>query len=677
MRCVICGLEVRKRRGPGPAPKTCSEEHRRELAARQKAASRAAARLAGTLNETRTGRSDPVKLAAVEHDLDEGHDLDEVARRRGMSANTVRVIARSMDDGDGEGPPLPPEAEEALEDFGYFRRRYFGRVATPWQTEAGLHLVALLATPEKEFVVLNAPPGSGKSTLFCHDFLAWLGCRDRSIRALIGSRTFRQATMYTARLRRSFSRLSPPPVSSDDIFRGLAVEPESCLVRDFGRFKPLGREDMWTSDAFVLRQSGRSEVAEKEASFAAYGMDTGFLGGRFDVVVWDDLVDTKVLRTAEGRANLFKLYEDEMETRPEPGGLLVLQGQRMAANDLYRHALDMRAGYLDLEDDPDSDDRPAKYHHIVYRAHDEGRCRQAETHRVDSPAWPDGCLLDPKRLPWRELSTVAANRAEKYSVLYQQEDVDPASVLVPRLWIDGGLDPDTGELHPGCWDKSRGLAEIPPEMPRPWISVATADPSPSKFWAVAWWLYCPASETRMLLDLMRAPMDAPEFLDYDHDRGAFTGLMETWQQRSVALGAPISHWIVEANAAQKFLLQYDHVRRWQQLRRATIVSHTTVSHNKDSDDFGIQTIKTHYRFGRVRLPGKHVVDGGSLPGRAASMHLVNEVTRWPDGHTTDDCVMAHWFLEWNLPRLFPKTPTAQQPARRPSWTGSSRTRLSV
>src|SRR2546423_11672415 len=31
---------------------------------------------------------------------------------------------------------LKPEALHALEDFGFFRRRYFGRIARPWQGDA-------------------------------------------------------------------------------------------------------------------------------------------------------------------------------------------------------------------------------------------------------------------------------------------------------------------------------------------------------------------------------------------------------------------------------------------------------------------------------------------------------------------------------------------------------------
>jgi hypothetical protein len=687
MVCPVCGRPVEQSGGRGRPRKYHQPECQAVALAEQRVAQiqRKAARRRGLLPpvapkdppaalkapKVSTGRGDPKKRRKAVELMAKGHTLAEVGTKAGLSAPTVRAIARQEKSTPGSSvaderamifaPVLSDEAARALEDFGYFRQRYFGRVPTPWQIEAGDRLKDYLASPEKEFVVLNAPPGSGKSSLFVHDLVCWLACRDRTVRVLVGSRTYRQAVSHTARLRRTFSRVTLAPVDSDDVKRGLAVEPTSTLVKDFGRFQPLGRADMWAANEFVLVQPDGVAVSEKEASFAAYGMDSGFLGGRFDVVVWDDLVDSKTLRTPEGRDQLVRLYEDEMETRVEPGGLLLLQGQRMAADDLYRHALNMRTGDPHEIDDFAEDDRPVKYHHIVYRAHDDGRCRGPETHRAGAPAWPDGCLLDPLRLPWHELVTIRANRAEKFQVLYQQEDVDPANVLVPRIWIDGGRDVETGEQHPGCWDRTRGIAEIPTGLVPPLYSIATADPSAAKFWAIQWWAYHPATEQRFLLDQVRQKLDAPEFLDFDYAGGVHTGVMEEWQVRSQDLGLPIVRWIVEANSAQRFLLQYDHVRTWQAKHKVSITPHQTQRNSLDKD-LGVQSIAQHYRFGRVRLPAGGL---GDLARRMVQP-LVDEVTRWPDS-ATDDCTMAHWFLEWHLPRLWPKRVAVPVPARRPSW----------
>jgi len=156
-------------------------------------------------------------------------------------------------------------------------------------------------------------------------------------------------------------------------------------------------------------------------------------------------------------------------------------------------------------------------------------------------------------------------------------------------------------------------------------------------------------------------MDAPDFLDFNYNAGGFTGVMEDWQNASEIMGFPITHWIVEANACARFLLQYDHVRRWQALHSVNIMPHTT-HRNKSDKDFGVETIAPHYKFGRIRLPGK-----GN--GKVVSMRLIDEVTRYPHGRT-DDCVMAQWFFEWQLPNIYNPTPTARA-AWRPSWVGAS------
>ena len=57
----------------------------------------------------------------------------------------------------------------------------------PWQVRAAEQVAIMLSTKDREYVVMNEPPGSGKSTLFSHDVLCWMIARDRTIRVQIGS----------------------------------------------------------------------------------------------------------------------------------------------------------------------------------------------------------------------------------------------------------------------------------------------------------------------------------------------------------------------------------------------------------------------------------------------------------------------------------------------------------
>ena len=553
---------------------------------------------------------------------------------------------------------LAPKAKRALEDFGYFQRRYFGRIAYPWQVQAAEKVVELLASPDKEYLVVNAPPGSGKSTLFAHDIPAWLTVRNRKIRGMIGSATTNLAAGYVDRLRRSLGRTLPVKNADDDIARGLALDAETTLAHDFGRFQAVG--DMWTRDSFVVQQyEDMGLVVEKEATWSGYGQDAGYIGQRFDFVIWDDLVDPKRQRTLEAKEALEGYWDDVSEPRLEPGGLLVLQGQRFGTDDLYRYCLDKFIGEDIDWDTGEFMDRRPKYHHIKYKAHYAELCNPEVTHLRKAPAYPDGCLLSPERLPWRELSAHISNREDRFQVVYQQEDTDPSSVLVPKAWIYGYDD------HPGCVDEDRDRLELPKNadgsnaLVGDLVSYMTVDPSPTKYWALMWWVYQPEVEYRWLMDLERRPMEANEFLDFSRGTHKFTGLLEEWVQTSRDLGVPITHVIVEENAAQRFLLQYQVVKDWMSQRSVEIIGHNT-HRNKSDPEFGVESIREHYKFGRKRLPYKRNSDGF-----VCSMKLIAELTTYPHGKT-DDCVMADWFGEWNLPRIYaPQVSEGKQ--WRPSW----------
>ena len=136
------------------------------------------------------------------------------------------------------------EAQLALEDFAYFRLRYFGRKSTPWQERAAYELLRISETEEREFVVMNEPPGSGKSTLFTHDIPCWMIARDRSIRIQIGSRTERQARMYVGRIKKSLERDAPLRADTDSLERGIAFDAEACMQDDFGAFRPDGTDGL-------------------------------------------------------------------------------------------------------------------------------------------------------------------------------------------------------------------------------------------------------------------------------------------------------------------------------------------------------------------------------------------------------------------------------------------------
>lgn len=543
-----------------------------------------------------------------------------------------------------EHPTVDADARRALEDFAYFRSRYFGRRVVPWQVDAAYQVVGALESPHKEFLVINAPPGLGKSTLFTHDILCWLIARKRSIRILVGSATGRQARLYVKRLRRTLERTDPMLADPESVRTGGAMDAIATLANDFGTFKPDFRGGRWTDQEFTVVQPTEITGDDKENTVAAYGRDEEFLGGRYDLCIWDDLVTRKTSRSTQAMADMVQWWQTEGETRVEPGGAMILQGQRIASRDLYRWALDVRT----LDDTP-------KYRHVVYRAHEERECRGIHDH--NAKPWPKGCLLDPMRLPWRDVENIRRQDRQLFDVQYQQTDGMDSSALVERVWLDGGTGED-GEDYPGCYDTTRKVGQIPEEAT--W-SLVSVDPSPSNYWAVQWWAIDPSRPTMSLVENLRSRMSNLSFLAHDIDTGEYSGLLHDLWQKSNEVGLPITHVVVETNAAQKWLLSQPYVQRWQQVTGCTLYPHTTHL-NKTDPQFGVQGVSQYFKQGAIRLP-----DAGAA-SRVQSQWLTDEVYQWPKG-ATDDQVMALWFMVRFVMLQYAPVSRPQPAFSRPSWLG--------
>ncbi len=557
------------------------------------------------------------------------------------------------------------DARDALEDFHYFSERYFGRVPTPWRREAADVTLKLYDDEDKRHAVVNCPPGSGKTALFTHDIPAWLTMRDRAIRGVLGSWGMSTSGSYTRRLRTTFDRTALVPVSEDLIAKGMERQPSGVLAADFGRIKPLGQSDFWTANSFTVEQLDGRAPADKEPTWTAFG-NGEIIGWRVDFLIFDDLVTVRKLDSEAEQQRTRRWWDDEVEKRLEPGGLLLLEGQRLGANDHYRYCLDK----LDIDEDdlevldgfdPDFEEgRRRKYHHIIFKAHYEDKCsggnsREPHHHPATAKPYPDGCLLDPARLKFRDLKREEAENPSRYMTVFQQEDTNPDQVLIPRHWIDGDAD------HPGCWDKDRDSWELP-SLEGPVITVVSVDPSPTKNWAVQAWAYHPNSETYFLLDLFRGEMTQPSFLYGERDD--YSGLLEDIRKDFEARGRPLRHVIFEKNVAQRWFLQQPYVEKWKRKHQVRIHDHETHHRNKSDPKYGITMLRPLFEHGQIRLPGVQVPPGGSpkdYTGRRNSIKLTNELTRYSllyGASGTDDQIMAAWMMAHKARTLRTPDPTS-------------------
>jgi hypothetical protein len=587
--------------------------------------------------------------------------------------------AGEAEDGGLSNLPIPlealgQEAKRGLADFDYFSLRYFGMQNSPWMSEANEVMDRnWRIDDDRRYLVVNMHPEAGK-TQFVHRKMAQLTIKDRAIQGLIGSFANKMAWNMMTAVGNTFTR-SAPWKATEMALRGGAQDAESTLWQDYGRFKPEEAR-RWNREELMVLQHGGQALAGKEATWQSYGRESGMnLGSRYDFILWDDLVTLRAMgKDPSTTEDLLFWWDTEGETRLNMGGLLVLLGQRISSTDLYRHNLD-KMGFVEGEE-LDLVPSGKKYIHLCYPAHNEEECKKDEegkpiNHGRNAPPWrPDGtggCILEPRRVSWNMQQGIKLNRADHYATQYQQEDGDPSSVLIPKLWIAGGTDPETSEKYPGCWDNDRSFWQVPEGLSRP-IGVITVDPSPTKYWGIQAWVYVPdpnaikredgsAGGMRYLVCMNNSKMEAPKFLEYHSTTRKYTGLLDEWYDNYQSMGVKLKWVIFEEAAAQRWALQYETIKQWYTWHDVKVIGHKTHGVNKPDPQLGIPMLKPPYRDGRVRLPRR------SFTQMRDMLHQLNSYNDNYRGET--DQVMSNWFLESNL-RTIVRRQTEEPPPTNPA-----------
>jgi hypothetical protein len=145
----------------------------------------------------------------------------------------------------------------------------------------------------------------------------------------------------------------------------------------------------------------------------------------------------------------------------------------------------------------------------------------------------------------------------------------------------------------------------------------------------------------------------------------FSGLLVDMWMEANQLGIPLTHVVVEVNAAQRWLLSQPHVQRWSANTGVSFVPHTT-SINKQDPKYGLESIGDLFRQGRIRIPW------GSIGARTRCNNLIEEATRYPD-HDTTDLVMSTWFHKLAVENLYAPRDNGMYRFSRPMWmTGRQR-----
>lgn len=241
------------------------------------------------------------------------------------------MIEEYQEDVQLEGGLTPKEYQRkrAEEDIFYFARNILGHTSSviQWRNEEGIlqheekegpeygisplspHAeMAELFNHPTPYKHLEAPRDSFKST-FAQAWVMQQALKNRNTRVYWVQDTFKEAKKKLRAMRTMFSN-------------------NPKIIELWGDLET----DVWSNEGFIL--AGRTDLTLNDPTFEAAGLDVDITGSHRNIIVMDDLVNWKNVRTREGIEKTYDFFR-AMLPLLEPGGSLLVIGTRHDHNDLY------------------------------------------------------------------------------------------------------------------------------------------------------------------------------------------------------------------------------------------------------------------------------------------------------------------------------------------------------
>lgn len=127
-----------------------------------------------------------------------------------------------------------------------------------------------------------------------------------------------------------------------DLVVSIEKELQSCetLINIWGNLSQDAKE--WSQDRIRIAQNDT-----REPTVTAAGIDNNLVGGHYDIIIMDDVVNRDNISTSDQIQKVIQRYRDSLDLL-EPGGELIIIGTRWHDSDLYGWILDnpeIRASY--------------------------------------------------------------------------------------------------------------------------------------------------------------------------------------------------------------------------------------------------------------------------------------------------------------------------------------------
>jgi hypothetical protein len=454
-------------------------------------------------------------------------------------------------------------------------------------------------------ILLNIPPNHAKSMTVTIDYVTWQVCQNPNFRVLIVSQTQQLAADFLYAIKQ---RLTHPNYE--------ALQQAYAAGVGFN-----SKSASWQATRVTFGDELR-ESSEKDPNIEAVGIGGQIYGKRADMIIVDDAV---TLKNANEFEKQIRWLTQDVRSRLNPTGKLIIVGTRVTAVDLYKElrSEDRYPGglvpwtYLAMPALLTTDENPDKWE-TLWPASDAPFDGQTETDLDEDglyPRWNGRNLYNERQ----------AMDASTWALVYQQQDISDDAIYDP-VCVRGSIDGmrKAGRLVPGNPGHPRDVNGF--------SFICGLDPAMVGDTAAICYAVDRTTHKRYIVDAIKITRPTP---------AAIRQLIFDW----TSLYSP-SEWIVEKNAFQSFLTQDEGIRANLASRGVLLREHHTGTNKWDSG-FGVASMST--LFGTKQFDGKHHRDNLiHLPSDQTEniKALIEQLITWsPTTKGKTDMVMALWFCE--------------------------------
>jgi hypothetical protein len=454
-------------------------------------------------------------------------------------------------------------------------------------------------------ILINIPPNHAKSITITVDYVTWQVARNPNFRVLIVSQTQQLAADFLYAIKQ---RLTHPMYENlqNAYAAGVGFNSKSAS---------------WQATRITFGDELR-ESSEKDPNIEAVGIGGQIYGKRADMIIVDDAV---TLKNANEFERQIKWLTQDVRSRLNPTGKLIIIGTRVAAVDLYRELRnpDRYPGgqvpwkYLAMPALLETDEDPDKWV-TLWPASDAPFDGQEESDLNEDglyPRWNGRNLYNERQ----------AMDASTWALVYQQQDISDDAIFDP-VCVRGSIDGmrKAGRLVPGHPGHPRDVNGF--------SFICGLDPAMVGDTAAVCYAIDRVTHKRYIVDAIKITRPTP---------AQIRQLIFDW----TSLYSP-SEWIVEKNAFQSFLTQDEGIRANLASRGVLLREHHT-GNNKWDSGFGVASMST--LFGTKQHDGKHHRDNLiHMPSDQTEniKAMIEQLITWsPTTKGKTDMVMALWFCE--------------------------------